>query len=142
MTIVTDKVRIKNGTDYTFVCGKVPFAITCSSSLHHGGYNLIDLDLVNKMKIPLQKIQVCRMTYLGENLRSVGFIDQTVQCVNNGAVQGTVHLSAKVVRNLYERLNVDCVASIKTYERLVGSKPLDPPPETDDAVILDKGKDD
>ena len=103
---------------------------------------MIDLDLVNKMKIPLQKIQVCRMTYLGENLRSVGFIDQTVQCVNNGAVQGTVHLSAKVVRNLYERLNVDCVASIKTYERLVGSKPLDPPPETDDAVILDKGKDD
>ena len=82
MTIVTDKVRIKNGTDYTFVCGRVPFAITCSSSLHHGGYNLIDLDLVNKMKIPLQKIQVCRMTYLGENLRSVGFIDQTVQCVN------------------------------------------------------------
>ena len=48
------------------------------------------------MKIPLQKIKVCRMTYLGENLRSVGYIDQTVQCVQNGIVQGTIHLSHSV----------------------------------------------
>ena len=51
MTIITDKVRIKNGADYSFVFSKVKFAITCSSSLHHGSYNLIDLDLVTKMKI-------------------------------------------------------------------------------------------
>ena len=76
MTINTDSVRVKNGTDYSFVCGKIPFAITCSSTLQHGSYNLIDLDIVNKMKIPLQKIKVCRMTYMGENLRSVGYIDQ------------------------------------------------------------------
>ena len=72
MTINTDSVRVKNGTDYSFVCGKIPFAITCSSTLQHGSYNLIDLDIVNKMKIPLQKIKVCRMTYKGEKLRSVG----------------------------------------------------------------------
>ena len=142
MTIVTDKERIKNGTDYVFVCGKVPFAVTCSSNLKHGGYNLIDMDLVNKMKIPLQRIQVCRMTYLGVNLRSVGFIDQTVQCVNNGVVQGTVHLSAKVVRNLYESFNVDCIASAKTYERLVGKKPPDPAAEDDDISNQVGGKDD
>ena len=129
MTIITDSVQIKNGTDYSFVCGKVPFAITCASNLQHGSYNLIDLDLVTKMKIPLQKIKVCRMTYLGENVRSVGYIDQTVSCVHKGVVQGTVHLSAKVVRNLFDNFNVDCVASSKTYERLVGNKPPDPPDE-------------
>ena len=118
MTINTDSVRVKNGTDYSFVCGKIPFAITCSSTLQHGSYNVIDLDIVNKMKIPLQKIKVCRMTYKGENLRSVGYIDQTIQCVQNGVIQGTVHLSAKVVRNLFENFNVDCIASFKTYERL------------------------
>ena len=67
MTIITDKVPVKNGADYTFVCGKVPFAITCSSDLNHGGYNYIDLDLVNKMKIPLKNIKVCRMQLQGEN---------------------------------------------------------------------------
>ena len=127
MTIITDSIQVKNGTDYSFVCGKVPFAISCSSTLTHGAYNLIDLDLVNKMKIPLQKIKVCRMTYLGENMRSVGYIDQTVQCVQNGIVQGTIHLSAKVVRSLFDNFNVDCIASSKTYEKLTGDKPPDPP---------------
>ena len=139
MTISTEKVQVKNGTDYTFVCGKIPFAISCSSTLNHGSYNLIDLDLVNKMKIPLQKIKVCRMTYLGENLRSVGHIDQTIQCVKNGIVQGTIHLSAKVVRNLYDNFNVDCIASSKIYERLTGKKPPDPPDieNTDDDNKVD-----
>ena len=132
MTISTEKVQVKNGTDYTFVCGKIPFAISCSSTLNHGSYNLIDLDLVNKMKIPLQKIKVCRMNYLGENLRSVGHIDQTIQCVKNGIVQGTIHLSAKVVRNLYESFNVDCIASFKTYERLTGKPPAPDPPDIED----------
>ena len=132
MTINTDSVRVKNGTDYSFLCGKIPFAITCSSTLQHGSYNLIDLDIVNKMKIPLQKIKVCRMTFMGENLRSVGYIDQTIQCVQNGVIQGTVHLAAKVVRNLFENFNVDCIASSKTYERLTNTKPPDPPNNTED----------
>ena len=131
MTILTDKVNVENGADYTFVCGKIPFAITCSSSLQHGAYNLIDLDVVNKMKIPLQRIKVCRMTYLGENLRSAGFIDQTIQCVKNGVVKGTIHLSAKVVRNLFDNFNVDCIASNKTFEKLTGNKPPDPPDTQD-----------
>ena len=132
MTIITDSTAVKNGTDYSFVCGKIPFSISCSSRLQHGGYNFIDLDLVNKMKIPLQKIKVCRMTYLGEKLRSVGYIDQTVHCVQNGVVHGTVHLSAKVIRNLYDVFDVDCIASAKTFERLVGKPPPDPPDAEDD----------
>ena len=31
MTSITDKVQIRNGADFTFICKKVPFAITCSS---------------------------------------------------------------------------------------------------------------
>ena len=80
MTIITDKVCVKNGADFSFVCSKVPFAISCVSTLQHGSYNLINLDLVNKMKIPLQKIKVSRMNYLGEKLRSVGYVDQTEHC--------------------------------------------------------------
>ena len=110
MPVITDKVAVHNGVDYTFMCSKVPFAVTCSKTFQHGAYNLIDLDLVNKMKIPLQRIKVCRMQYMGENMRSVGFIDQTIQCVHQGRVQGTVHLAARVVRNLYDMFNVDCVA--------------------------------
>ena len=123
--IKTTKVEVENGADFTFVCRKIPFAITCSE-LHHGETNLIDLNLVNSMKIPLRNIRVTRMNLLGHDVRAVGRIKQTVQCVVNGRIQGNVHLEGKVIRNLSSLLNVDCLASTKTYERLMGRKPPDP----------------
>ena len=126
--IKTDKVVVESGTDFTFVCRKIPFAISCSE-LHHGETNLIDLDLVNRMRIPLRNIRVTRMSLLGHDVRAVGRIKQTIQCVVNGRVQGNVHLEGKVVRDLFSLFNVDCFASAKTYERLMGRKPPDPEDE-------------
>ena len=120
---ITDKEAVRNGADYTFVCGKIPFAITCSKILPHGENNLIDLDLINKMKIPLLNIRVRRIQILGQECRSVGTIDQTIHCVSEGKLQGTIHLSATVVRNLYENFDIDCLASFKTYHKLVGKSP-------------------
>ena len=134
MTIKTDKVIVENGADYTFVCRKNPFAISCSTDLPHGDVNLIDLDLVNRMKIPLRNIRVTRMSLLGHDVRAVGRIKQTVQCVHQGRVLGNIHLEAKVVRDLFSLLNVDCLASVKTYERLVGKKPPDPEDEDYDTI--------
>ena len=122
--INTDKVIVESGADFTFVCKKIPFAISCSN-LHQGDTNLIDLDLVIKMKIPLRNIKVTRMSLLGHDVRAVGRIKQTVQCVKNGRVQGNIHLEGRVVRDLYSLLEVDCLASSKTYERLMGKKPPD-----------------
>ena len=127
MPITTDKVIVENGTDFTFVCRKIPFAISCTSDLPHGDTNLIDLELVNKMRIPLRNIRVTRMSLLGHDVRAVGRIKQTIQCVHNGRIQGTVHLEGKVVRDLSSIFNVDCLASSKTYERLAGRKPPEPP---------------
>merc|ERR1711994_329367 len=81
------------------------------------------------MKIPLRNIRVTRMSILGHDVRAVGRIKQTVQCVVKGKVQGCVKLEGKVVRNLFETFNVDCFASAKTYERLMGRKPPDPEDE-------------
>ena len=120
LNIITDSVQVKGGADYTFVCSKIPFAVTCSTDFAPGAYNLIDLDLVNQMKIPLHNIKVTRMFLHGQNVRVVGSISQTVQCVSKGKVQGTVHLEAKVVRNMFDMFNVDCIASAKTFKRLTG----------------------
>ena len=125
-TIVTDKVIVPDGADYSFVCNKIPFAVSCSNLFPHAEVNLIDLDLVNKMKIPLRNIKVTRMSLLGHDVRAVGRIKQTVQCVVKGRVHGNVHLEAKVVRDLFSLLNVDCIASAKSYERLEGRKPPEP----------------
>ena len=69
MTIITDKVIVPNGTDFTFVCKKIPFAISCLSDMPNKDANLVDLDLINKMGIPLRNIKVTRMCLLGHNVR-------------------------------------------------------------------------
>jgi len=135
--IITDSVPVKGGADYTFICKRIPFAVSCTSTLPAGPYNYIDLDLVNKMRIPLLNIKVTRMCLHGHDVRAVGFIEQTVQCVSDGRVQGTVHLRAKVVRDLFNLLNVDCVASTSTYTRLTGHEPPRPPPDYPDAEAPD-----
>ena len=125
--IISDHVQVKNGADFSFVCSKIPFAVSCLSDLsRQNGNNLIDLDLVNKMKIPLTNIKVTRMMISGQSVRSVGFINQTVQCVRRGKVTGTIHLNARVIRDLYTMFDVDCIASASTYTRLMGREPPDP----------------
>ena len=64
MTIITDKVNVPKGTDFTFFCKKIPFAILCLSEMPHRDANLVDLDLINKMGIPLRNIKVTRMCLL------------------------------------------------------------------------------
>ena len=127
MTIITDKVNVPDGTDFTFVCKKIPFAISCLSEIPYRDANLVDLDLVNKMGIPLRNIKVTRMSLLGHDVCAVGRIKQTIQCVSRGRVQGTIHLDAKVIRDLYTILGADCIASARTYSKLMGKKPPDPP---------------
>ena len=135
MTIITDKVIVPNGTDFTFVCKKIPFAISCLSDMPHKDANLVDLDLINKMGIPLRNIKVTRMCLLGHDVRAVGRIKQTIQCVSKGRVQGTIHLEAKVVRDLYTTLGADCIPSARTYAKLMGKEPpnhQDDDPEEED----------
>ena len=142
---ITDKVNIENGAEFTFVCSKIPFAVSCSTDLQHKEFNVIDLDLVNKMKIPLRKIRVSQITIQGQNLRSVGVISQTIQCVNGGKISGTIHLYARVVRDLFASLDVDSIASTRTFKRLMGKDPPDEPPNDkpgDDLIILGGDEDD
>ena len=69
MTITTDKVIIPEGTDFSFVCKKIPFAISCMSEMPYKDANLVDHDLVNKMGITLCDIKVTGMSLLGHNVR-------------------------------------------------------------------------
>ena len=125
--VITDKVAVRGGADYTFVCSKIPFAITCSSELPHGDHNLIDLDLVNKMKIPIKNIKVKRMILLGQNVRYVGSVSQTIQCVNRGKVCGTIHLQALVVRDLFSLFNLDRMPAARPMNVSLVTNLLNPP---------------
>ena len=122
----------------------ISIAVSCSSDLPHKDSNMIDLDLINKMKIPLKNIRVSRISIQGHDLRCVGVISQTIQCVVDGKISGTIHLYAKVVRDLYSSISTDCLASRRTFFRLMGKDAIEEPPDDPSIEVLggDDGKDD
>ena len=76
------------------------------------------------MNIPMKNLQCTRQNYAGQNIRIVGQISQTIQCVVAGKVLGTAHLKAKVVRDLSKLFHADCVAGQQLYDRLLDPSSL------------------
>jgi hypothetical protein len=123
--IVTDSNKLEAGViDFVYVCRKQPFAVTCSPYLPKTPDNYVDLDLVLKMNIPIKNIQCTRQNYAGQNIRIVGQISQTIQCVVAGKALGAAHLKAKVVRDLSRLFHADCVAGQQLYDKLLDPSSL------------------
>ena len=77
---------------------------------------------------------------MGETVRSVGYISQTIQCVHDGKISWNIRIQAKVIRDLYSIFDVDCIASSRTYARLVGKQPK--PPDDPRVTHLDDNMED
>jgi len=104
--------------DFIFQCHKWPFSITCNPLLPKITECYIDLSLITDMKIPIKKVECRSISYGGYETKVVGSISQTIQVIYDGVPSGTMHLKAKVIRNLTRLYNVDCVASQKLYNIL------------------------
>ena len=117
--LIPDHHTTKLGSkDYVFQVNKWPFSITCNPALPVITECFIDLALVKDMKITLKKLECRNISYAGYATKLVGSISQTVQVVRDGVANGTMHLKAKVVRNLTNLYGVDCIASKKLYTLL------------------------
>ena len=123
MTVKTDFHAVdQQGTrDFVFQCHKRPFAMTVSPLFPNTPENLIDLELVEFLNIPIKKIEARRFHFAGIDTRIVGHISQTVQCVVKGKICGTTHLKAAVVRHMTKLFNLDCVAGGKTVKQLLSA---------------------
>ena len=86
--------------DFVFQVNKWPFAITCNPQLPTISESYIDLALVKDMRIAMKKLECRNISYGGLATKVVGSISQTVQVVYHGVASGTMHLKAKVLRNL------------------------------------------
>jgi len=112
--------------DFVFQVNKWPFSITCNPLLPTITESFIDLALVKDMKIAMKKVECRNISYGGLSTKLVGSISQTVQVVYNGVASGTMHLKAKVIRNLTNLYGVDCIAGLKLYKNLtMASSTLD-----------------
>ena len=60
--------------DFVFQCHKRPFAMTVSPLLPKSPENLIDMELVEFLNIPIKKIEARRFSFAGIDTRIVGHI--------------------------------------------------------------------
>jgi len=104
--------------DFVFQVNKWPFSITCNPALPTITECFIDLALVKDMRISMKKVECRNISYAGYATKLVGSISQSVQVVRDGVANGTMHLKAKVIRNLTNLYGVDCIASKKLYKQL------------------------
>jgi len=104
--------------DFVFQVNKWPFSITCNPLLPKITESFIDLALVKDMKISMKKVECRNISYGGLQTKLVGSISQTIQVVYDGVASGTMHLKAKVIRNLSNLYGVDCIAGQKLYKLL------------------------
>ena len=119
---IPDHQTTKLGSkDFVFQVNKWPFAITCNPLLPTITESFIDLALVKDMKIAMKKLECRTISYGGLTTKVVGLISQTVQVVYNGVSSGTMHLKAKVIRNLTNLYGVDCIAGQKLYRNLTAA---------------------
>ena len=127
MTVKTDFHAVdQQGTrDFVFQCHKRPFAMTVSPLFPNTPENLIDLELVEFLNIPIKKIEARRFHFAGIDTRIVGHISQTVQCVVKGKICGTTHLKAAVVRHMTKLFNLD-LQELQLHQDLRGHQALLP----------------
>ena len=92
-------------------------------------FTMIDHNLVRELRLTMTDLQCVKMRYGGQNLRILGRISTSVQCIIDGVPAGNVHLKAHVVTDIYQLFNTYAIAGVKMSERLNG-EPSQHVPET------------
>ena len=124
--------------EFVFSCKGRPFAML--SSQHRipvPTLTLIDFNLVQDLGMKMFEIQCSKFTFAGSNLRILGKINQTVQCVKNGKLTGNLHIKANVVEDLKKTFETHSIAGTKMAKILLAEAgnsqdveklPSSPPP--------------
>ena len=80
--------------------------------------SLIDFQLVQDLGLKMSELQCSKFTFAGSKLRILGKINQTVQCVKNGKLEGNLHFKANVVEDLKSTFDTHSIAGNKMTKLL------------------------
>jgi len=111
--------------EYVVACKGRPFTILTPTSLPTPTVTYVDHKLVAELKLRMTDLQCSRLHYGSKKLRILGKVSTSVQCVNNGRMEGNLHLKAFVVENLCENFDVHSIAGIKLNQLLTFHPSLD-----------------
>ena len=115
--------------EFVFACRGRPFTVLTAPQFPTPAFTMIDHNLVRELRLTMTDLQCVKMRYGGQNLRILGRISTSVQCVIDGVPAGNVHLKAHVVTDIYQLFNTYAIAGVKMSQRLYGGGPSQHVPE-------------
>ena len=104
--------------EFVLSCKGRPFAMMSSQRIPVPTLSLIDFQLVQDLGLKMSEIQCSKLTFAGSKLRILGKINQTVQCVKNGKLEGNLHFKANVVEDLKSTFDTHSIAGNKMTKLL------------------------
>ena len=110
--------------EYVFACKGQPFCVLMAPQFPTPAFTMIDHNLVRELGLRMTDMHCVKMRYGGQNMRSLGKISTSVQCIIDGAPVGNMHMKAHVVTDVYQLFNTYAIAGSKLTEKLLG-KPKD-----------------
>jgi len=90
-----------------------PFVTLVSPNKPTPTSTLIDHNLVKELGLKMSDLQCKKFFFCGEQLRLLGTISTTVQCVSDGFVSGSFQFRANVIEHLHSNFGVHSFAGMK-----------------------------
>jgi hypothetical protein len=106
--------------EFVFACKGRPFCVLTAPQFPTPAFTMIDNNLVRELGLSMTDLQCVKMRYGGQNLRILGKISTSVQCIVEGVPVGNMHLKAHVVTDVYQLFNTYAIAGVKLAEKLAG----------------------
>lgn len=118
--------------EYVFACKGRPFCVLTAPQFPTPAFTMIDHNLVRELGLRMTDMQCVKMRYGGQNLRILGKISTSVQCIIDGAPVGNMHMKAHVVTDVYQLFNTYAIAGSKLTDKLIGKPKDDEADDTSD----------
>ena len=113
-----------NDVEYVLCSRGRPFVTLLSPNTPTPTSSLIDHNLVRELGLKIGDLQCKKFFYCGEQLRILGTISTTVQCVSDGFVSGSFQLTANVIEHLQTNFDVHSIAGMKLTKMLQPDVPM------------------
>ena len=107
--------------EFIFCVKGKPFPCLVSPKLPPSTETLLDYAMVRELGLKMKNLQCKRFSYANYNMRVLGTVITTVQCIQDGEMCGTTTIKADVVQDLAKNLDVECVAGQKMTVQLRGN---------------------
>ena len=109
--------------EFIFCCKGRPFGCLVSPYLPTPTATLLDYNLVRDLGMKMTDLQYTKLSFAGNKFRILGKVSVTVQTIHDGLASGNFQMKANVVLNLFNTLDIECVAGVKHSKQLTRKDP-------------------